>query len=197
MTSNAQRSLEVVIKSSQRLLVAVGKIVGNTKLDHDGRKKQSKLSQIFEQKSSANLLRVFHLCTCQAIQKIIWFCRSRNFRARAYCRIVMFSIHKKILYDWGDAHNVRDKSSHKQPLFFGFITISDLVYTDNTQSKKLKKILIIEFIILFSILFKHGVNNVRIRSDFKIKKNYYYRMLATDWNSQCLFLLRCFLGCKW
>lgn len=82
------------------------------------------------------------------------------------------------------------------PLFFGFITISVLVYADNTQSKKLKKILIIKFIILFSILFKHGVNNVRIRSDFKIKRNYYYRMLATDWNSQCLFLLRCFLGCK-
>lgn len=77
LRSHAQRFLVVVVNNSQRFLVAVAKIVGHLKFDHDGRKKKlRKLSQILEEKSCPNLLRVLYLSNiflrkCEAIQKII------------------------------------------------------------------------------------------------------------------------------
>ena len=76
LTSHAQRFLVVVVNNSQRFLVAVAKIVGHLKFDHDGRKKKRKLSQILGEKSCPNLLRVLYLSNiflrkCEAIQKII------------------------------------------------------------------------------------------------------------------------------
>lgn len=59
LTSHAQRFLVVVVNNSQRFLVAVVKIVGHLKFDHDGRKvRVLYLSNIFLRK-------------CEAIQKII------------------------------------------------------------------------------------------------------------------------------